>query len=102
MNAAIFFGGEDVVADGEKICVAIDELEGEHGEALHHTLTGCHPELWRSRSEGPYVRGRRQCREMGRHDACRGMEPNKLNCRRVMSYGPSKGWCLRRMTKIRR
>jgi hypothetical protein len=28
--------------------------------------------------------------------------PNKLDCRRVMSYGPSKGWCLLRMTKIRR
>src|ERR1700751_909727 len=77
MNAAIFFGREDVVADGEKICVAIDELEGEHGEALHHTLTGCHPELRRSRSEGAYVRGSRQCRECGRQDACSAMEPEQ-------------------------
>jgi hypothetical protein len=38
VNAAIFFGGEDVVADGEETAVAIDELEGSAGEALHHTL----------------------------------------------------------------
>ena len=30
-NAAIFFRGEDVLADGQEIGVAVDELEGEHG-----------------------------------------------------------------------
>jgi hypothetical protein len=29
-DAAIFFGREDVVADGEVVRVAVDELEGEH------------------------------------------------------------------------
>jgi hypothetical protein len=31
-DAAVFLGGKDVGADGEEIRVAIDELEGEHGE----------------------------------------------------------------------
>jgi hypothetical protein len=38
VNAAVFFGGKDVIADGEVVGIAVDELEGEHGEAFHHTL----------------------------------------------------------------
>ena len=33
-NAAILFGRKDVIADGEVIGVAVDELEGEHEEAI--------------------------------------------------------------------
>ena len=29
-NATIFFGREDVIADGQVVGVAVDELEGEH------------------------------------------------------------------------
>ena len=36
-NAAIFFGRKDVSTDGEIVGVAIDELEGQHDEANHHT-----------------------------------------------------------------
>ena len=36
-NAAILFGREYVVADGEVIGVAVDEFEREHDEAIHHT-----------------------------------------------------------------
>jgi hypothetical protein len=38
VDTPIFLGGKDVVADGEVVGVAIDELEWKHGEAIHHTL----------------------------------------------------------------
>ena len=31
MNAPIFFGRKDMLADGQEIVVAVDELEGKHG-----------------------------------------------------------------------
>jgi hypothetical protein len=32
MDAAVFLGGKDVIADGEVVGVAVDELEGQHGD----------------------------------------------------------------------
>ncbi len=37
VNAPVFFGREDMIADGKIVRVAVDEFEGEHGEANHHT-----------------------------------------------------------------
>ena len=43
-NAAVFFGREDVIADGQVVAVVVDEFEGEHSALsqsglgmLHHT-----------------------------------------------------------------
>ena len=60
VNAPIFFGGEDVVADGKVVGVAVDELEGEHGafSSYRHALLdslSCHPEDGaKPVIEGPY------------------------------------------------
>src|SRR5580698_2308341 len=36
-DSAIFPGGKNVLANGQVIRVAVDELEGEHGRTLHNT-----------------------------------------------------------------
>ena len=40
-HTAIFFGGKNVIADGEIVGVAIDELEGEHF-LNPRSYPGCH------------------------------------------------------------